>query len=116
MGDIMRFDVSRSAHDNSEVPARLATIERLDPAHAVRTRRFIFKGSNAFKSPPLVWTINGKRFDPDKPVAEPRHGDVEIWHLINRRAFFVLGLLHPVHIHLAPFQVLNRNGRASGPP
>ena len=87
----------------------------VDPAHAVQTRRFIFKGSDAFDLPPLAWTINGKRFDPDKPMAEPRHGDVEIWHLVNRKAYFVLGLLHPVHIHLAPFQVLDRNGQSPGP-
>jgi spore coat protein A, manganese oxidase len=115
MGEIMQFDVTRSAHDDSDVPARLCTIEPLDPAHAVQTRRFIFKGSDAFDLPPLVWTINGKRFDPDKPMAEPRHGDVEIWHLANRKAYFVLGLLHPVHIHLAPFQVLDRNGQSPGP-
>jgi spore coat protein A, manganese oxidase len=115
MGEIMRFDVTRSAHDDSDVPARLCTIERLEPAHAVQTRHFIFKGSDAFDLPPLVWTINGKRFDPDKPIAEPRHGDVEIWHLVNRKAYFVLGLLHPVHVHLAPFQVLDRNGQPPGP-
>jgi spore coat protein A, manganese oxidase len=114
MGEIMRFDVTHGARDDSDVPARLSTIERLDPAHAVQTRRFIFKGSDAFDFPPLVWTINGRRFDPDKPIASPRHGDVEIWHLINRKAYFVLGLLHPVHIHLAPFQVLDRKGQPPG--
>jgi spore coat protein A, manganese oxidase len=88
MGEIMRFDVTRNAHDDSDVPARLCTIERLKPEHVVQTRRFIFEGSNAFDFPPLVWTINGKRFDPDRPIAEPRHGDVEIWHLVQSESEF----------------------------
>ena len=114
MGEIMRFDVVRREPDDSAVPARLCTIERLAPEQAAHTRRFVFTGSDTFDVPPLVWTINGKHFDPDQALARPRHGDVEIWHLVNRKAYFVLGLLHPVHIHLAPFQVLDRNGRAPG--
>jgi FtsP/CotA-like multicopper oxidase with cupredoxin domain len=113
MGEIMRFDVTRREPDDSAVPARLCTIERLAAEQVTHTRRFVFKGSDTFDVPPLVWTINGKHFDPEQPLATPRHGDVEIWHLVNRKAYFVLGLLHPVHIHLAPFRVLDRNGRAS---
>jgi FtsP/CotA-like multicopper oxidase with cupredoxin domain/pimeloyl-ACP methyl ester carboxylesterase len=112
MGEIMRFDVVRRDRDDSVVPERLCTVERVAPERATQTRRFVFKGSDTFDVPPLVWPINGKHFDPDQALAAPRHGDVEIWHLVNRKAYFVLGLLHPVHTHLAPFQVLDRNGRA----
>lgn len=112
MSEIIRFDVGRRESDDSEVPQRLCTIERLVPEQAAATRRFVFKGSGAFETPPLVWTINGKHFDPDHPIATPRRGDVEVWQLVNRNALFVLGRLHPVHVHLAPFQILDRNGRA----
>ena len=36
----------------------------------------------------------------------------EIWHLKNRK-FGSLEKLHPVHVHLVNFQILERNG---GPP
>jgi spore coat protein A len=55
-----------------------------------------------------MWTINGAVFDPDADLATPRLGDVETWRLMT-------DLHHPVHIHLAPFQVLRRGGRSPGP-
>lgn len=49
-------------------------------------------------------------FDPGRTDARPRLGDVEIWQLTSDVA-------HPVHLHLAHFQVLSVNGeRRSGPP
>ena len=40
MGEVLRFDVARRAKDDSRVPSRLASIERLDPADVVVTRDF----------------------------------------------------------------------------
>ena len=50
-------------------------------------------------------------FDPLRVDANPRLDDVEIWRFVNR-PFVGRTMLHPVHTHLAPFQVLSRNGRA----
>jgi spore coat protein A len=57
------------------------------------------------------WVINGKPFDPARVDADPRYGDVEVWRFVNRAS---LGrtMLHPVHTHVAAFQVLSRNGHA----
>jgi FtsP/CotA-like multicopper oxidase with cupredoxin domain len=112
--EILRFDVVRTEPDDSVLPARLSEIPAIPSCAAVRTRRFTFSGRPALRLPPAArWTINGQGFDDDRPIAAPRYGDVEIWHIENRALFGFLGLVHPVHLHLVNFQVLERDG---GPP
>jgi spore coat protein A len=109
---VMRFDVVRTARDDSRVPERLSDIEPLTRSQAVRTRTFVFGGKPTLGVPPGVrWVINGEPFDPQRVDADPRLDDVELWRFVNR-AFVGRTMLHPVHTHLAPFQVLSRNGRA----
>jgi spore coat protein A, manganese oxidase len=98
---VMRFDVVRDAVDTSTVPAHLRTIPRIPEASATVQRRFKFHRGNG------QWLINGKTFDPNRIDAQPRVGDTEIWTLVNDSG----GWLHPIHIHLLNFQVLDRNGR-----
>jgi spore coat protein A, manganese oxidase len=113
MAQIMRFDVVRKARDDSRVPAVLRTpAEQVDPTHlptrpanASRTRRFLFKRSGGF------WTINGKIFDENRLDAIPREGNTEIWELVNGGG----GWIHPIHIHLLNFKILDRNGRTPPP-
>jgi FtsP/CotA-like multicopper oxidase with cupredoxin domain len=76
-------------------------VEPLDPRRATRTRTFLFQKRGG-------WTINGRGYDPSRPVAQPRLGDTEIWR-------FVTDFHHPIHLHLAHFQVLARNGAQPGP-
>jgi spore coat protein A len=115
LAEVMRFDVVHREQDDSMVPLLLAPLEPLDERAAIRTRTFVFASSPAFGIPPLDWTINGKRFDPDHPIVEAHLGDVEIWHFINHnpKALGVFSMMHPVHVHLVNFQILSRNG---GPP
>ena len=54
-----------------------------------------------------MWMVNGTPFDPTVDLASPGLGDVEVWRLMT-------DLHHPVHVHLNPFQVLRRGGRAPG--
>jgi spore coat protein A len=78
---------------------------------AIRTRHFVFSGGPTLGLPPVThWTINGRGFEADRPIATPRYGDVEIWHFENRRLLGFLGLVHPVHVHLVNFQVIERDG------
>jgi spore coat protein A len=102
-GQVMRFVVARAGGDDSRVPARLAEIERLDPAQAVMTRDFALRdyGDDG-------WRINGLPFDPARMDARPRLGDVEIWR-------FSSDFHHPVHLHLVHFQVLSRDREDPGP-
>ncbi|MEU4568731.1 multicopper oxidase family protein [Micromonospora sp. NPDC023956] len=102
LGAIMQFHVARSASDDSTVPSRLADFEQLDRSMAVQTRQFLFgQGVSGGKQ---VWAVNGKPFDPKRIDAQPKLGSVEIWKLVT-------DVHHPVHLHLAHFQVLSRQGR-----
>ncbi|TCO60453.1 multicopper oxidase family protein [Actinocrispum wychmicini] len=100
--NVMRFRVTGPAPDTSRIPERLADVPRIDRAEATVVRDFTFQKKTK------VWGINGEEFDPTRAIARPRLGDWEIWR-------FVTDLHHPVHMHLAQFQVLSRNGKAPGP-
>jgi spore coat protein A len=109
--EIMRFDVVRGEEDDSALPETLVDVPAIPVAAAARTRRFVFAGRPRLHWPPAThWDINGKDFDAERPVADPRFGDVEIWEFENRQLLGFLGLVHPVHVHLVNFQVLERNG------
>lgn len=111
--EIMRFDVVRPEADDTALPERLSDDVRPIPVSAaVRTSEFVFAGRPMLGLPPRsMWHINGRRFDADRAIATPRFGDVEIWHIHNRRWLGLLGLVHPVHVHLVNFQVIERNGQ-----
>jgi len=112
LGRIIRFDVVRKERDDSRVPERLAEFEPLQPVKAVRTRTFVFGGRLTLGVPPGVkWVINNESFDPARTDANPRLGDVEVWRFVNQ-GLMGRTMLHPVHTHLAPFQILGRNGGA----
>jgi len=111
--DIMRFDVVCAERDTSVLPDRLGSIERIPVKAAARSREFTFGPGPVSFSLESRWTINGQGFDPDRVIATPRLGDVEVWRLVNRKRFGIIGMLHPVHLHLVRFQILARNG---GPP
>jgi len=111
---IMRFDVVPGvARDDSTVPDVLRPADlQVDPTHrpaqvdqVVRTRQFVFKRSGGF------WTINGKIFDEHRLDARPKEDATEIWEFVNNGG----GWIHPIHIHLANFKILDRNGRTPPP-
>jgi FtsP/CotA-like multicopper oxidase with cupredoxin domain len=111
LGRIMRFDVVRAERDDSTVPERLAEFEPLHQLESRRTRTFVFHGRPTISVPPGVqWMINNEQFDPSRVDADPELGDIEVWRFVNR-SFLGRTMLHPVHTHLAPFQILRRNGR-----
>jgi FtsP/CotA-like multicopper oxidase with cupredoxin domain len=101
----MRFKVARKVRDTARVPAKLSTVEPLDPAKAVRTRVWKFQRGNVGEH--KGWRINQRSYDPKRVDADPKLGEIEIWR-------FVSDLHHPVHVHLDPFQVVTRRGKAAG--
>lgn len=112
--EIMQFHVGRVERDGRAIRSRLAEIEALDASATARTRQFVFSVRPSFGPlPSPSWRINGHLFDPETPIASPRYGDLEIWRFTNKMFLGVLGIVHPVHVHLVSFQVLERNG---GPP
>jgi spore coat protein A, manganese oxidase len=101
---VMRFRVGRRERDESRIPSRLGRLERLDPARAKVTRSLRFESGRMEGHP--GWKINGQPFDPTRVYARPRLGDTEIWRVTSDTA-------HPVHLHLAHFQVLSVDGDRS---
>lgn len=102
---VMRFDVTRAVTDERTVPDTLSTsFERLREEDATRTRRMAFR-SQAIGDQ-HGWVVNRQPFSPDTTHATIPLGTTEIWELST-------DFHHPVHLHLAPFQVL---GRGTGGP
>ncbi|MEV0146975.1 MULTISPECIES: multicopper oxidase domain-containing protein [unclassified Nonomuraea] len=105
---VMRFVVARRAADDSRVPAKLTDFRPLSPSEAVVERTFTFQRGGAERHGMSLWTVNGRAFSPDHIAATPRLGTVERWKLRAQN------VAHPVHIHLAPFQVLDPGPYATG--
>jgi FtsP/CotA-like multicopper oxidase with cupredoxin domain len=114
LGDVLRFDViAGAAPDDSQMPAKLSHVAPIDPALSVRERIFTFGAKPEFvlRVPPIYWSINGERFDPERVDADPVQGQVEIWRFVYGKTIFPTSS-HPAHIHAVQFQVLTRNGAA----
>ncbi|MFC4466897.1 multicopper oxidase family protein [Streptomyces xiangluensis] len=104
--DVMRFRVARSGRDDTRIPDRLSRIPGLRPADALVTRTMRFQHDDVHGM--AGWTINGQPFAPGLVHARARLDSVEIWRLTS-------DFHHPVHLHLAPFQVLSRGNSGPGP-
>lgn len=97
---IMCFQVSGGAQDNPPLPDRLATltpIETLLSEVKVPIRRFRFDRAGK-------WLINGKAWDPHRVDAFVDPCATEVW-----RFTATGGWVHPIHIHLGHFRLLNRS-------
>jgi spore coat protein A len=101
-GEVMRFVVVRKTADDTHVPDRLSTVDQLARTDAVAERQFDFRYDEG------RWTVNRQLYDPAGSLAAPRLDTVELWR-------FTSDFHHPVHIHLAHFQVLSRAGQAPDP-
>jgi spore coat protein A len=103
--DVMLFKVTKplAGKDTSSLPDTLAPWTPLDPAHAVRERTLAL---TEMDRPPDGYTMIGllgqKHWD-DPITEDPKAGTMEIWSFAN-----ATGDVHPMHMHLVQFQVLNR--------
>jgi len=107
--EVMRFVVARREDDTSTVPARLADVATLSEDDVVEQRTFVFARGDAQAHGTTLWTVNDQPFSPDTILARPRLGTTERW------VIRALNVEHPIHIHLAPFQVLRQDGNEPGP-
>jgi spore coat protein A len=103
--DVMLFKVTKplSGPDTSSVPATLVPFSPLDPAHAVRERTLALTEMDRLSDGyTMIGLLDNKHWD--DPISEdPKAGSMEIWSFAN-----TTGDVHPMHIHLVQFQVLNR--------
>ncbi|SEH02625.1 spore coat protein A [Nonomuraea solani] len=102
--EVMRFRVTRQESDDRVVPDRLADVETLSAGAVTAEREFVFARGGAHAHGMSLWTVNGKPFDPETIVARPKLGATERW-IIRAK-----NVEHPIHIHLAPFQVVGTDG------
>jgi FtsP/CotA-like multicopper oxidase with cupredoxin domain len=101
---LVRFNVAPTrTQDRSRIPDALATFAPLPPPSATRSFRFDRTGGE--------WTINGRPFDPNEPIATARLDTVEHWTLENGSG----GWVHPIHIHDVRTHILARNGQPPPP-
>lgn len=98
--NVMKFVVGSDLGHTAAIPGVLRPLEPLPPAQAVQQREFVLR---ALTEPctGTAWYINGLLWD---DITEfPMLGTSEIWSFINRS-----GTVHPMHMHLVMFQVLDR--------
>ncbi len=103
---VLRFDVTREAADDSWLPDVLRPLPALPVAPVEREVAMSFDLSGTDP----VGLVNGRPFDPGRVDFQIRRGTTEIWHVRNADT---ITIDHTFHMHLAQFQVLDRNG---GPP
>jgi spore coat protein A len=103
LAQLMEFRVgtSLSAPDTSSLPMTMAKLERLNPADAKQTRLIVFDQMNMPDRSAML-QLNGKSWH-DPIVEMPVLGTTEIWQLAD-----TLTDVHPFHIHLVQFQILDR--------
>jgi spore coat protein A len=103
--EVMLFKVTKPllAPDSSAVPTALAPFASLNPTLAMRER---ILSINEMDRPSDGYTmmgmLDGKHWD-DPVTEDPKAGSTEIWSFAN-----ATGDVHPMHLHLVRFQVLDR--------
>ncbi len=115
MNDNMTFEVLDIRPDvqrakSADVPDKLITLARPDPAQAVRTRRLVMGMGGMMMMGGASFTINGKTMDMNRIDETVRVNTTEIWQIENTSM-----MAHPLHIHDVQFRILDRNG-APPPP
>ena len=100
---LMQFRVGTAkVEDNSTVPPRLRTIERISESQAIRTREMTLNEFDSDYGDAMVMLLNRKHWA--EPVTEIAKLDTtEIWSLIN-----LTEDTHPIHLHMVRFQILGR--------
>ena len=103
MPELMTFNVAEKTlqPDLSKLPMQMKPIARISETEASVTRRVVFAQSVAPGGETML-TLNGKSWL--DPVEEkPKLGATEVWDLMN-----TLPDVHPFHLHLVQFQILDR--------
>jgi len=101
--ELMQFRVANSAPvPRPSVPASLRPISRIPESASVKTRLMILREYMETAPKRMLMLLNGTRWH--EPVTErPELDSVEVWSFAN-----TTGDIHPIHLHLVRFQVLDR--------
>ena len=99
--NVMKFVVvAGGGAFTSPLPASLRPVPRIPETDAIQTRTLeLYKVPDACTG--QRWSINGLTWE--DITEHPALGTTEIWRFVNRSGF-----VHPMHMHLVAFQVLDR--------
>ena len=101
--EVMQFRVTGSTGDDSSLPAKLAQVPRLREETAVNFRRFsldMVEENPKCTESGFRWLINGMGWN---DITEyPELGTIEVWSFFNLSPD-----VHPMHLHLVQFQILD---------
>jgi spore coat protein A, manganese oxidase len=103
--DVMLFKVTKplTGRDTSTLPDTLVPFEPLDPTHAERDRMLLVSEKERPSDGYVITGLLGNARWHEPITEDPRAGSIEIWSFIN-----ITADVHPLHVHLVQFQVLNR--------
>jgi spore coat protein A len=103
--DVMLFKVVKplSGKDTSTVPEMLVPFEPLNPTYATRERLLLVSEKERPSDGYVIIGLLGNARWHEPITEDPSAGSTEIWSFIN-----ITGDVHPLHVHLVQFQVLNR--------
>ncbi|WP_369229208.1 multicopper oxidase family protein [Streptomyces sp. R21] len=109
LGQVLRFDIVRTAPDHNHIPPVLRT---LPPLPHPTTERTITLSMDETATPTPRPTSNGRTYDPNRIDTHIHHGASEIWTLTNTNNTPP----HNLHLHLVQFRILERNGQPPTTP
>jgi spore coat protein A len=103
--DVMLFKVSKmlSGKDTSTLPDTLLPFEPLNPTYATRERLLLVSEKERPSDGYVITGLLGNARWHEPITEDPKAGSTEIWSFVN-----ITGDVHPLHVHLVRFQVLNR--------
>jgi len=103
--DVMLFKVTKplAGKDTSSLPDTLAPWTPLNPTHANRERILALTEMDRPTDGYTMIGLLGQKHWDDPITEDPKAGSMEIWSFAN-----ATGDVHPMHLHLVQFQVLNR--------
>jgi spore coat protein A, manganese oxidase len=103
--DVMLFKVTEplSGRDTSSVPETLVPFEPLNPGYATRERLLLVSEKERPSDGYVITGLLGNARWHEPITEDPKAGSTEIWTFVNTTAD-----VHPLHVHLVQFQVLNR--------
>lgn len=108
---VARLRVARMEQSSETLPTRLAHIERyreVDATNATQPRQVVITQRM------MAWLLNGRLFEMNgvAPDEVGRVSDLTAWEFVNTGGFGQwmggYGMAHPMHIHGAQFQVVER--------
>ena len=103
--EVMLFKVTKplTGKDTSIVPDVLMPFEPLNPTYATRERLLLVSEKERPSDGYVIIGLLGNARWHEPITEDPKAGSTEIWSFVN-----ITGDVHPLHVHLVQFQVLNR--------